>query len=175
MSVSESDTDLDALTIVAVPYVCRVCGTSQEIYVTPRVVDGEPALVDERHRISTAPCDHCDRCERTHVCAYAIRSVRAESDLSTDDAWRRPTPPVPPTDIERFDDPSLGSRVLEREREDVDCPRCGGTLWLQERQTGERAIGFWDIDDDRYRDSDDWRVVQTEESCHRCGWHRVIA
>lgn len=173
MSVSETETDVDGLRIVAVPYVCRVCKTEREIYVSPRVVDGELALVDERHRVTHAPCETCLE-DRTHVLTYAIRGERPDTALSTDDAWRRPTPPVPPAEIERFDDPNLGSRVIERERQDTPCPRCGGTLWLQDRETGQRAIGFWDLDDDRYRDSEEWRVVQSEETCHRCGWHRVL-
>lgn len=177
MSVSESEADVDGLVIIATPYVCRVCETEREIYVNPRIVDGEPTLVDERHRIVTAPCDSCDDRDRTHVLAYALSRYQPVADVDLDDTWAKPTPPVPPSRIERFDDPGLGSRVLDREREDTACPRCGGTLWLQERQTGERAIGFWEdgFDADRFRLSDEWEVVASEEVCDRCGWNRVLS
>jgi ssDNA-binding Zn-finger/Zn-ribbon topoisomerase 1 len=91
---------------------------------------------------------------------------------------KKPTPAVPPTDLRFVDDPDLGSRVLERERQAIPCPQCDGTLYLVERRTGRRVLASWSedvVDDDAYRTSDDWPQVETAETCERCGYRRTIA
>lgn len=88
-----------------------------------------------------------------------------------------PTPSVPPMDMERVDDPDLKRAVIDREPEDVDCPNCGGTIYLVERQTGKRVLAFWDydlFDSEEYQLEADWPDVQTSEECSTCGWRREL-
>lgn len=93
------------------------------------------------------------------------------------DVDEKPTPPVPPTEMHRYDDPDLSAKVLDREREDTPCPQCGGTIWLVDRQTGERVLASWPdlADNDDLKTRDSWPAVETIERCDTCGWRRQIA
>jgi DNA-directed RNA polymerase subunit RPC12/RpoP len=90
----------------------------------------------------------------------------------------RDTPPVPPTNFQTVNDPDLSEKVIDREGEgDVECPRCRGTLYLEERQTGRRVYASWPDDfpgADEYDLVDNWPEIETRERCERCGWGRTL-
>lgn len=98
----------------------------------------------------------------------------SETDEATTD---RSTPPIPPTELNRYDDPGLGRKELSRERQDVGCLRCRrGVLYLVERRTGRRVIGTWpELEGDEYETTDDWPEVETVEICDCCSYRRQIA
>ena len=96
------------------------------------------------------------------------------------DTEERPTPPVPPADripIPEYDWEG-GTRVIEPDRQNIQCPACGvrDLYWIV-RTTGRGTVFSWDAE---YFDPDEFqlhkRVPETEQlnKCESCGW-RVYA
>lgn len=101
-------------------------------------------------------------------------------DDTTGDGDESNTPPVPPTEIDVIDqdETGRGSRVLSRERQYSGCWKCGGDMYLVERETGRVEVAIWDpevYDSDEFDLSAQWPEVETVERCDRCGLHRRIA
>lgn len=85
-----------------------------------------------------------------------------------------PTPPVPPSEHRRVPElDEMGSRIIDRERQDTECPQCRGTIYYVERATGETMMAFWDFDEwdsDEYRLSETYERTERYHECERCGW-----
>jgi len=58
--------------LTPLPYDCRTCGTEQQVYVSPYVIDGERVVDAHNARLHHNYCDECDQ-ERTMVLAVGER------------------------------------------------------------------------------------------------------
>lgn len=94
------------------------------------------------------------------------------------DADEKPTPPVPPSDHTRVRElDEKGSRILESEPQEAECPQCGGTIYYVEEATGETMMAMWDsesFDSEEYRLSETYERTERYQECDRCGWRVYV-
>ena len=70
--------------LTPLPYDCRTCGTEQQVYVSPYVIDGERVVDAHNARLHHNYCDECDQ-ERTMVLAVGeqIDAARDGAPVAT--------------------------------------------------------------------------------------------